>query len=101
MPRGKAASIELTTHEREALTRNVRRRKSASALAMRSRIVLLAASGLTNLRTAIGAFVEANNQAPRPFVWVKTADEILRSIARFAQRTLTTHGMSASSDSGH
>ena len=47
------------------------------------------------LRTAIEAFVKANNQSPQPFVWVKTADEILRSIARFAQRTLTAHGMKA------
>jgi transposase len=53
------------------------------------------------LRTAIEAFVEANNHSPQPFVWVKTADEILRNIARFAQRTLTAHGMRASSDSGH
>jgi hypothetical protein len=26
-----------------------------------------------------------------PFVWTKSADEILASIARFAQRTLATH----------
>jgi hypothetical protein len=27
------------------------------------------------------------NEAPRPFVWMKTADEILASVARFCQRT--------------
>ena len=27
----------------------------------------------------------------QPFVWTKSADEILASIARFAQRTLAAH----------
>jgi len=27
-------------------------------------------------------FVDATNEAPKPFVWVKTADEILRKIAK-------------------
>jgi len=48
MPRGKAISIELTDGERDALLRNVRRRKSAHALSQRSRLVLLAAEGLTD-----------------------------------------------------
>lgn len=48
MPRGKAVAIELTEDEREALERNVRRRKSAHALSQRSRVVLLASEGLTN-----------------------------------------------------
>lgn len=48
MPRGKAISIQLTDAERDALNRNVRRRKSAHALSQRSRIVLLAAEGLTD-----------------------------------------------------
>jgi transposase len=48
MPRGKAVSIELSQDEREALERNVRRRKSAHSLSQRSRIVLLAAEGLTD-----------------------------------------------------
>lgn len=48
MPRGKAARVELSKEEREALERNVRRRKSAQALSQRSRIILLASEGLTN-----------------------------------------------------
>jgi transposase len=40
---------------------------------------------------AIKDFVEASNEKPRPFHWVKTADEILASIARFAQRTTRAH----------
>jgi len=30
----------------------------------------------------------AHNEAPKPFLWAKTADQILASIARYAQRTL-------------
>lgn len=52
MPRGRAIRIELSEDERDALKRNLRRRKTASALSMRSRIVLLAADGLTNLEIA-------------------------------------------------
>jgi transposase len=43
------------------------------------------------LEKAIREYIEVNNEAPRPFAWVKPADEILASIARFAQRTLTAH----------
>ena len=40
------------------------------------------------LEKAIHQFLEAHNEAPKPFVWTKSADEILASIARFAQRTI-------------
>ena len=46
------ALLELTSDEREQLERWVRRRKSAQALALRSRIVLACASGLTNKEVA-------------------------------------------------
>jgi transposase len=39
------------------------------------------------LEKAIHDFLEAHNEAPKPFVWTKSADAILASIARFAQRT--------------
>ncbi len=39
------------------------------------------------LELAIARYVEVTNQAPTPFVWTKTADEILASVARFCQRT--------------
>jgi transposase/transposase-like protein len=39
------------------------------------------------LIAAIRRFVDLNNASPRPFVWVKTADEILASVARFCLRT--------------
>jgi len=43
------------------------------------------------VEAAIQAFIDVHNENPKPFVWTKTADEILASIARFAQRTLAIH----------
>jgi len=39
------------------------------------------------LEAAIKAYLEITNQSPRPFIWTKTADEILASLARFCART--------------
>src|SRR5258708_6101897 len=39
------------------------------------------------LEGAIREYIEVHNENPKPFVWTKTADQILASIARFAQRT--------------
>ena len=44
------------------------------------------------LKTAIHDYLDAHNDEPKPFKWTKSADQILESIARFAQRTLDTHG---------
>jgi transposase len=38
------------------------------------------------LETAIRRYVEITNGHPKPFVWTKTADEILESVARFCHR---------------
>ena len=46
------------------------------------------------LEQAIKEFIESHNETPKPFVWTKSADDILASIARFAQRTLAVHGAS-------
>jgi putative transposase len=43
---------------------------------------------VAQLEAAIREFIDAHNEAPKPFVWAKSADEILASIARFAQRTM-------------
>lgn len=40
---------------------------------------------------AIRQFVDVSNENARPFRWVKSADEILASIARFASRTVKAH----------
>ena len=44
------------------------------------------------LEDAIATFIRHHNQDPKPFVWHKTADQILDSVAHFCIRT---------SDSGH
>jgi transposase len=44
------------------------------------------------LVAAIQEFIAVHNKTGKPYVWVKTADEILASIARFAQCTLQAHG---------
>jgi transposase len=44
-----------------------------------------------NLKAAIQAYIEQTNRDPKPFVWTKSADEILASVKRFCQRTLNSH----------
>ena len=57
------------------------------------------------LEAAIREFIDAHHEHPKPFVWTKTADEILASIARFAQRTSDAHAaqrlMSRTTETGH
>jgi len=43
------------------------------------------------LIAAIREFINVHNETGKPYVWTKTADDILASIARFAQRTLQVH----------
>lgn len=40
------------------------------------------------LETTIRNYIETHNEHPKPFIWTKTADEILASVARFCKRTL-------------
>jgi transposase len=40
------------------------------------------------LEVAIREFIAAHNQEPKPFVWTRTADQILDSIARYALRVV-------------
>jgi len=42
------------------------------------------------LETAIRHYIAVTNEAPKPFVWSKTADEILASVARFCHRISET-----------
>ena len=39
------------------------------------------------LESAIKQYLAVTNESPKPFVWTKTADEILASVARFCTRT--------------
>jgi transposase len=42
------------------------------------------------LESAIREYIDIRNRHPKPFVWTKTADEILASIERFCKRTSGT-----------
>jgi transposase len=54
------------------------------------------------LERDIRAFLRHNNEHPKPFIWTKSADQILASIRRFCQYTLQAHGKEQrTSDSGH
>ena len=56
------------------------------------------------LKAAIQAFIDAHQANLKPFVWTKTADEILARIARFAERTagaLAAQLMSRAIVTGH
>lgn len=59
---------------------------------------------VAELERAIRTFIDTHNADPQPFVWTKTADEILASIARFAQRTVDDHPaelMARTTGTGH
>lgn len=43
------------------------------------------------LEAAIYAFLDAHNTSPRPFAWIKTADQILEKISRFCKETMNLH----------
>jgi hypothetical protein len=45
----------------------------------------------TELERAIREYLAASNQDPKPFVWSKTADQILDSIARYCGPILDVH----------
>ena len=40
------------------------------------------------LEAAICEYIDVHNEDPKPFVWTRTADQILDSIARYARRTV-------------
>ncbi len=44
-------------------------------------------SSTDGLEAAIQAYIEKTNAEPKPFVWTKSADEILTNVTRFCQRT--------------
>ena len=57
------------------------------ALLSRRRLARGAFTGTDDLKAAILAYIAETNATPKPFVWTKTADDILASVARFCQRT--------------
>jgi transposase len=56
---------------------------------------------VAQLERAIYDFIDVNNDAPKPLVWTKTADDILASLRRFCGTTLKSHDFAGTSDPGH
>jgi transposase len=59
---------------------------------------------VAQLKAGIQEFIDAHQANPKPFVWTTSADEILASIARFAQRTAdarAAQSMSRITGTGH
>ena len=60
---------------------------------------------VAELERDIRAYIQATNAEPRPFRWVKSADDILASVKRFCLRTLgadtTDEALARTSESGH
>ena len=46
---------------------------------------------IDQLKADIAAFIQAHNDHPKPFIWTKTADAILETIARYCSDTLAIH----------
>lgn len=53
------------------------------------------------LRFAIEQYIEETNDEPKPFVWTKSADDIIASVARFCAHTLAEADPLTATDSGH
>ena len=45
---------------------------------------------MTQLEAGIRRWISEWNACPKPFIWAKTADEILESAASYRQRTTTS-----------
>ena len=45
------------------------------------------------LEKAIYDFIEVSNEDPKPFIWTKSADDILANLERFCGRTLTSQAL--------
>ena len=57
------------------------------------------------LERTIREFIDAHNEDPKPFIWTKTADQIIAAVARHCQRQLDLYGNDSltidDADSGH
>ena len=53
------------------------------------------------LKTAITSYIDKRNAVPKPFKWVRTADQILAAVKRYCQRIAPTAIIAQTPDSGH
>ena len=61
------------------------------ALLTERQIKRAAHTSVGQLEAAIEKYLATSNADPKPFVWTKTADEILRKVARYAAETVKAH----------
>jgi len=57
----------------------------------RQRIRRGAFTSVAELKKAIMEYLENHNAAPKPFVWTKSADQILKKVARAKQALESKH----------
>jgi len=48
-------------------------------------------TSVNQLKRAIESYIQQSNTSPKPFIWTKTADEILGKVGRLAARVLQAH----------
>lgn len=53
------------------------------------------------IECAFREFIEVHKQDPKPFVWTKSADQILASVSRLCESLLDRRDMQRKADSGH
>jgi hypothetical protein len=54
--------------------------------------------GVHELKAAITAFIHVHNDDPKPFIWTKSANAILQTIARYCSDTLALFNASLIQD---
>jgi hypothetical protein len=74
------------------LTRRGSTRSSAGSRVSTPKHCAAARTPASGCSRPIRQYIDSSNTAGTPFVWTKTTDQILASIARFAQRTVQIHG---------
>lgn len=56
---------------------------------------------VNELKTAIASYIDKRNDDPKPFKWVRTADQIFAAIQRYCQRLAPAKIINQTRDSGH
>ncbi len=46
---------------------------------------------MRSIGQAVKSYIAATVADPKPFIWTKTADEILEPVAQYGQRTTDSH----------
>jgi hypothetical protein len=54
-------------------------------LRQRTKFAAASSNRFDDLKQAITRFIDAHNQVPKPFQWIKSADDILTNIRRFCE----------------